>query len=78
MKETAFREDVVIITGASFGIGQQLALQLADCGAWLVLASCRLQESGLQYHNKHNFDNRLLFGHGCFFGQDSSISKHTA
>ena len=39
MKETAFRENVVIITGASFGIGQQLALQLADYGAWLALAA---------------------------------------
>ena len=39
MKETAFRENVVIITGASFGIGQQLALQLAGYGAWLALAA---------------------------------------
>ena len=39
MKETAFRENVVIITGASFGIGQQLALQLAGYGAWLTLAA---------------------------------------
>jgi len=39
MKETAFRENIVIITGASFGIGRQLALQLADHGAWLALAA---------------------------------------
>ena len=39
MKETDFRENVVIITGASFGIGQELALQLADYGAWLALGS---------------------------------------
>lgn len=39
MKETAFRENVVVITGASFGIGQQLAMQLADHGAWLTLAA---------------------------------------
>ena len=39
MNETAFRENIVIITGASFGIGRQLALQLADHDAWLALAA---------------------------------------
>ncbi len=39
MKETDFKEKVVIITGASFGIGQELAIQLAKKGAWLVLAA---------------------------------------
>ncbi len=39
MKETDFRENVVIITGASHGIGQELALQLARKGAWLVLGA---------------------------------------
>lgn len=39
MKEVTFRENVMIVTGASYGIGQQLALQLADCGAWLALAA---------------------------------------
>jgi short-subunit dehydrogenase len=39
MKEAAFRENVIIITGASSGIGQQLALQLADYGTWLALAA---------------------------------------
>ncbi len=39
MKKTAFLENVVIITGASSGIGQQLALQLAERGAWLALAA---------------------------------------
>ncbi|HEX6039748.1 SDR family oxidoreductase, partial [Longimicrobium sp.] len=34
-----FRENVVVITGASEGIGRELALQLADQGAWLVLAA---------------------------------------
>lgn len=36
---TPFREQVVIITGASAGIGHELALQLADQGAWLALAA---------------------------------------
>lgn len=34
-----FHENVVIITGASAGIGEALALQLADQGAWLALAA---------------------------------------
>lgn len=44
MRETTFRENVVIITGASFGIGQQLALQLADNGAWLALAGRNVEK----------------------------------
>lgn len=44
MKATTFRENVVIITGASFGIGQQLALQLADNGAWLALAARNVEK----------------------------------
>jgi short-subunit dehydrogenase len=44
MKEKVFRENVAIITGASFGIGRQLALQLADCGAWLALAARNIEK----------------------------------
>jgi short-subunit dehydrogenase len=39
MRKTTYRENVTIITGASFGIGRELALQLADHGAWLALAA---------------------------------------
>lgn len=39
MKETVFQENVIIITGASFGIGKQLALQLADHRAWLSITA---------------------------------------
>ena len=39
MKNTIFRENVVVITGASLGIGRQLALLLAENGAWLALGS---------------------------------------
>ena len=39
MKKEIFRENVFIITGASSGIGEELALQLADQGAWLTLAA---------------------------------------
>jgi short-subunit dehydrogenase len=39
MSGTPFRENVVVLTGASAGIGHQLALQLAAQGARLVLAA---------------------------------------
>jgi len=39
VRNSALFENVVIITGASMGIGRELALQLADKGAWLSLAA---------------------------------------
>ena len=39
MSNTIFKNQVVIITGASSGIGREMALQLADQGARLVLAA---------------------------------------
>ncbi len=38
MPSPVFHENVVIISGASSGIGRELAYQLADQGAWLALA----------------------------------------
>ncbi len=38
MNNSHFLENVVIITGASAGIGHELALLLAEQGAWLALA----------------------------------------
>ena len=43
MPQSPFHRNVVIITGASSGIGRQLALQLADQGAWLCLAARDLE-----------------------------------
>jgi short-subunit dehydrogenase len=41
MKQVFFQDQVVIVTGASAGIGKSLALQLADQGARIVLAARR-------------------------------------
>lgn len=43
MKPDAFRDQVVIVTGASAGIGRALALQLADQGARLAIAARRAE-----------------------------------
>lgn len=39
MSKGAFRENVVVLTGASSGIGTELAYQLASQGAWIALAA---------------------------------------
>lgn len=36
---TPFKDNVVLLTGASRGIGREMAFQLADQGAWLALAA---------------------------------------
>jgi NAD(P)-dependent dehydrogenase (short-subunit alcohol dehydrogenase family) len=41
MKTDTFRDQVVIVTGASAGIGKALALQLADQGAKVAIAAAR-------------------------------------
>jgi short-subunit dehydrogenase len=44
MPKPIFHENVVIITGASSGIGRELAFQLADQGAWLSLGARNLEQ----------------------------------
>ncbi|MCG2739210.1 MAG: SDR family oxidoreductase [Syntrophaceae bacterium] len=41
--QNTFKEKIVIVTGASSGIGKELALRLADEGAWLALAARNTQ-----------------------------------
>ncbi len=44
MKEPTFKDKAIIITGASYGIGRELAHQLAEQGAWLVLAARSIEK----------------------------------
>lgn len=41
---TNFKDKAVVLTGASSGIGRQMALDLAAQGAWLALAARRLEK----------------------------------
>ena len=43
MNNQTFLENVIIITGASSGIGRHLALRFAEQGAWLALAARNIE-----------------------------------
>lgn len=63
MRETTFRENVVIITGASYGIGRQLALDLAVDGAWLMLASRNIEKLEEVSKHCHQQGGKVTFAH---------------
>jgi NADP-dependent 3-hydroxy acid dehydrogenase YdfG len=44
MKKAVFQDNVVIITGASHGIGKEIALQLAEQCACLVLGARSMEK----------------------------------
>lgn len=55
MNKKTFLENVIIITGASSGIGRHLALRFAEQGAWLALAARNiehLEEVSKQCHQR--------------------------
>ncbi len=46
MERAVFRDQVVIVTGASAGIGRELALELARQGAKVVIAAAARRAAG--------------------------------
>ena len=55
-----FKENVIVITGASSGIGKELALQLAAQGAWLVIAARNIQKLEEVKNKCKRFGGRVL------------------
>ena len=55
MSKNLYQDKVIVITGASSGIGRELAHQLADRGAWLSLAARnakRLEEAAAECRSR--------------------------
>lgn len=60
MKTDAFRGQVVIVTGASSGIGRSLALRLASQGAKVALAARRMERLELVAEECHQHGGKAL------------------
>jgi short-subunit dehydrogenase len=60
MKTNVFRDQVVIVTGASAGIGKSLALQLAGQGAKVALAARRAERLELIAEECHQRGGKAL------------------
>ena len=57
---SALKDNVIIITGASTGIGEELAYQLAQQGAQLVLTARRLDELNRVADKARNFGGKVI------------------
>jgi dehydrogenase/reductase SDR family member 7B len=66
----AFKDKVIWITGASSGIGEELALQLADAGASIVLSSRKVDELERVKHSLKNSESHLVLPLDLGSGED--------
>ena len=57
---STFKDNVVVITGASTGIGEELAYRLAQQGAKLVLTARRLDELNRVADKSRNYGTRVI------------------
>ena len=57
---SAFKDNVTVITGASTGIGEELAYQLAQLGAKLVLTARRLAELNRVAEKARSFGGKVI------------------
>jgi short-subunit dehydrogenase len=60
MKNSILRENVMIVTGASTGIGRALTLQLAEQGAWLALAARDLGQLEKVAEECRHYSDRII------------------